>query len=914
MFIKYIRCTLLSLLGSVILTGGQITITGQYVDKKSNPIADASVEYIANSTQLDNTNTDENGDFTLTIETLGIEDETIPEQFSLSQNYPNPFNPETRIQCRILFPATLTLYDLRGHLVDRIHLAKAGRYDISWGGANRFGKPVAAGIYFMVLDDGEKQHCRKLTLLDSGNGSPLRIEGNRAYNSRAAAIQKITNTLDEIRFTKSNTSIINIQLYSPTRDTSLGVITGNVGPTFIKEFPDFIIPKYDTLIINVADYIYNDSETRYSHNDTIYSIIDSIAVFVAEGDERVIGHTNCCDFTAKDVIDNTLSDTKLICVEVPLCFNPILTVPESIRIPHGKRFNILFDNLDQYIYNPENYLITEWQTDYDQKYNPESPYHVINGSEDGGLPLILELKDSLWVGHFTLEIDGLCIIPLYYPDPEPVLGERELEVYVDPIPFQTKEIPILMMYVGDTIDLDYRDYFDYHGSQPLSLTIEGLDLTDYTTLENYILRFVPVESQLGYYDSLRISVATPYHSVSSNRFDLKILESGSPIINLPTISIIEDTEQSLLFKLSDYSNDPNGDLLTYSVFYQSNPNLANLVITSDSLRVGYLKPDGYGSSLIGVRSSDGELSDTAYFTLKVTPVADVTFKHVHFKTNEEIQNNTFTINDSVYTDVDSVKLQVNTDSVSVDVLHEYYWPQIFWVSRDSVNGNIGQKDAMNPCNLSLDSLDQTLFIHSVHDSIDMGNIAKMIDGFNYPKGLDRFVTDTLTVWVMPGYDIPNTSTLAYLEEVTFSDGKDGIKYISNYDFATKFQYLGDAPKLPYISVLFDKRMPRPGSHGESVDYKTNIIQSASLSFNTNVTKTDIMAEIRQTLHQRTDSPIGWGWGTADSLGRPIYSVKMHDVGVIAYNFEPGTKFNIWSKSASNSTATPAYEKTFRRSD
>ncbi|MBU1030479.1 MAG: hypothetical protein KKB65_04570, partial [Nanoarchaeota archaeon] len=212
---------------------------------------------------------------------------------------------------------------------------------------------------------------------------------------------------------------------------------------------------------------------------------------------------------------------------------------------------------------------------------------------------------------------------------------------------------------------------------------------------------------------------------------------------------------------------------------------------------------------------------------------------------------------------------------------------------------------MTPCKISLDSLDQTLYIHSIQDSIDMANIKWMIDGFNYPEGLDRFVTDTLTVWVKPGYDIPDSSTLAYLEEVTLSDDKDGIRYISKYDFATKFQYLGEEQKEPYISVLFIEGMPHPGSHSETVDFKTNIIQRANLSFDTNVSKTDIMSEIAQTLHQRTDSPLNWGDIIADPLtGRPIYSVKMHDLGVIAYSFEPGTKFNIWSKSASNTTATP----------
>ncbi len=480
-----------------------------------------------------------------------------------------------------------------------------------------------------------------------------------------------------------------------------------------------------------------------------------------------------------------------------------------------------------------------------------------------------------------------------------------------------KSIPDSNVFVGDTVVFNLNEYF---GNDDSSFFDHNLDCY-WININDSILTMIPEFEETVLIKVSAVDCEDNELFAESNDFSLTAVYSNhAPVLVVPAQIVKEDSNPKHLLNLSDYVSDAEDDSASFSLVSQSNPELANVSLNSDSLRLTYLQPDGFGESIIGVSASDGELSDTAYFTLKVSPVADITFKHVHFKTGEELTNNTFTINDSAYTSVDSVKLQLDSDSLSLDVLHDDYWSYYFWVSKDSLNGNVAQKDAMNPCNLSLDSLDQTLYIHSIADTVDLGNIVDMIDS-DFPRGLDRFVTDTLTVWVKQGYDIPDSATLEYLKEVTLSDGKDGIRYISNYDFATNFKVFGSTkPDNPYIKVRFDKGFPHPGAHGEYVNFETNEVDSASLIFDTDVTKHDIMAEIRQTLHQRTDSPSGWGWAASDPVtGRPIYSVKMHDLGVIAYSFEPGTAFKIWSKSAST-TATPApefdsvYKETFRRSD
>ncbi|SVB25762.1 uncharacterized protein METZ01_LOCUS178616, partial [marine metagenome] len=40
-----------------------------------------------------------------------------------------------------------------------------GRYNISWNGTNRFGKPIASGTYFAVMKYGEGTQVQKLLFL-----------------------------------------------------------------------------------------------------------------------------------------------------------------------------------------------------------------------------------------------------------------------------------------------------------------------------------------------------------------------------------------------------------------------------------------------------------------------------------------------------------------------------------------------------------------------------------------------------------------------------------------------------------------------------------------------------------------------------------------------------------------------------
>jgi len=259
------RVVTLSLLLSSLLVAGQITITGQYVDKKNNPIVGASVEYFANIAQLDSTSTDENGNFMLTINTVGIETEALPDRFYLGQNYPNPFNPETHITVETPYPATMTIFNIRGQFVDKIKIP-VGSNDIIWGGLDRYSKPVAAGIYILYFEADDFHSSKRITLLDGGNGSRLRI----AHTQTALKSTELAkaSTVDEIHFIKPNTTIKVIQLTTITQDTSLGIITGNVGPTILQTIPYDSCGQVEYMTWDLDQLIYNDGDSRYSLKDT----------------------------------------------------------------------------------------------------------------------------------------------------------------------------------------------------------------------------------------------------------------------------------------------------------------------------------------------------------------------------------------------------------------------------------------------------------------------------------------------------------------------------------------------------------------------------------------------------------------------------------------------------------------------
>ncbi|UCE08413.1 MAG: T9SS type A sorting domain-containing protein, partial [bacterium] len=101
-----------------------------------------------------------------------LEQNNIPETFSLFQNYPNPFNPRTTIQLEIpytgkpLLKVELLVYNLKGELIRTLmnEDKSSGAYKVFWDGLDEAGNKVATGIYLYRIRAGEFNATKKMIL------------------------------------------------------------------------------------------------------------------------------------------------------------------------------------------------------------------------------------------------------------------------------------------------------------------------------------------------------------------------------------------------------------------------------------------------------------------------------------------------------------------------------------------------------------------------------------------------------------------------------------------------------------------------------------------------------------------------------------------------------------------------------
>ncbi len=96
----------------------------------------------------------------------------LPRVFSLGQNYPNPFNPSTTITYAIpegsgVVATTLSVYDVRGRLIDRLVDEKRvpGYYQVHWSGRDQSGLAVSSGVYLYTIEAGDYSSTRKMVIV-----------------------------------------------------------------------------------------------------------------------------------------------------------------------------------------------------------------------------------------------------------------------------------------------------------------------------------------------------------------------------------------------------------------------------------------------------------------------------------------------------------------------------------------------------------------------------------------------------------------------------------------------------------------------------------------------------------------------------------------------------------------------------
>ncbi|MEM1271842.1 MAG: T9SS type A sorting domain-containing protein, partial [Bacteroidota bacterium] len=82
-----------------------------------------------------------------------------PGQFQINV-YPNPFQDRLRIEVQFeqridLSEVTASVYDVTGRLITRLRPSEQGigdRASLAWAGTDSAGRPVANGVYLIVID------------------------------------------------------------------------------------------------------------------------------------------------------------------------------------------------------------------------------------------------------------------------------------------------------------------------------------------------------------------------------------------------------------------------------------------------------------------------------------------------------------------------------------------------------------------------------------------------------------------------------------------------------------------------------------------------------------------------------------------------------------------------------------------
>jgi len=90
----------------------------------------------------------------------------IPRSFAILPNYPNPFNYNTIIPYDIPHESIVkvNILDINGKIIKNLvrETKTTGRHQVTWEGRDKYARPVASGLYFVVLEAGGKAIVRKI--------------------------------------------------------------------------------------------------------------------------------------------------------------------------------------------------------------------------------------------------------------------------------------------------------------------------------------------------------------------------------------------------------------------------------------------------------------------------------------------------------------------------------------------------------------------------------------------------------------------------------------------------------------------------------------------------------------------------------------------------------------------------------
>jgi hypothetical protein len=108
----------------------------------------------------------------MTAKSISPDDEPSPEPIPRVMGlrvYPNPFNPETTLELSLPKRAAVSVkvFDLRGMLVRTLFEGElaAGTKALKWDGRTNQGQTASSGVYFALVQAGEKSLTNRLVLI-----------------------------------------------------------------------------------------------------------------------------------------------------------------------------------------------------------------------------------------------------------------------------------------------------------------------------------------------------------------------------------------------------------------------------------------------------------------------------------------------------------------------------------------------------------------------------------------------------------------------------------------------------------------------------------------------------------------------------------------------------------------------------
>jgi len=291
-----------------------IHVTGQYLDKKQNPIEQALVSYFAQGDLLlDSTRSLVDGSFDLELDLTGINTNRKSNDPFVKIPYPNPFNGLCNFSLSLDGKADIVISNMQGIMVDKHRIKSPGVYYCTWGGQNRIGQSVNNGTYNVTVITNNSTITHKVIF--NGNSSQRIVSQKVANNSFKSGERE----QDRINFLKEKTSELDLLINPLSGDTTLGVITGNAGPDALSNIIAIVsISNNNTW--NLNNYFYNDDQSIYQTTDPNFTISnDSIMTFT--GSET---GTYVFEVIATDAFDGSLMDT--VNAEITVTDGPVVVI------------------------------------------------------------------------------------------------------------------------------------------------------------------------------------------------------------------------------------------------------------------------------------------------------------------------------------------------------------------------------------------------------------------------------------------------------------------------------------------------------------------------------------------------------------------------------------------------------------